>query len=201
MLPNHDLQQSIFLAATPGQLTRVVQRPQGKWLVDYPLNNYDVRCLAVDPLNPSVVYAGTQDKGILRSEDHGATWRPAGLANRSVKSLAVSNTEPGTIYAGTKPAWLFVSRDNGATWAEVESFRHIRGRWHWASPVEKPFQAYVQGIALSPTDSGVIVVGIEFGAVVRSIDGGQTWSGHRKGAIMDCHSLVFHAERRNLDTI
>jgi hypothetical protein len=39
----------------------------------------------------------------------------------------------------------------------------------------------------------VIVVGIELGAVVRSADGGQTWQGHRPGALRDCHSLTFHA--------
>jgi hypothetical protein len=61
------------------------------------------------------------------------------------------------------------------------------------SPAEPPFSAYVQAIALSPVDPGVIVAGIEAGAVVRSEDGGQTWSSHRKGAVRDCHSLQFHS--------
>jgi hypothetical protein len=39
----------------------------------------------------------------------------------------------------------------------------------------------------------VIVVGIEAGAVVRSSDGGQTWEGHRPGALRDCHTITFHA--------
>jgi hypothetical protein len=34
---------------------------------------------------------------------------------------------------------------------------------------------------------------IEFGAVVQSRDGGQSWTGHRRGALRDCHSLTFHA--------
>jgi photosystem II stability/assembly factor-like uncharacterized protein len=40
---------------------------------------------------------------------------------------------------------------------------------------------------------GTTALGIEFGAVVRSNDGGQTWSRHRSGALRDCHSLKFHA--------
>lgn len=96
------------------------------------------------------------------------------------------------MYAGTKPALLHVSRDGGETWRELESFRRIRGRRLWFSPAEKPFTAYVQGLTLSPTDPDVIVAGIEYGAVVRSEDGGETWSGHRPGASRDCHSLVFH---------
>jgi photosystem II stability/assembly factor-like uncharacterized protein len=193
MQTHSDPHASVFLAATPHQVVRATRRRRDEWSVVYPLGNYDVRCLAADPLNPSIIYAGTQGKGVLRSADYGATWGPAGLDGRIVKSLAVSQTEPGTLYVGTKPACLFVSRDGGATWSEIEGFRHIRGRWYWASPAEPPFKAYVQGIALSPVDRALIVAGIEFGAVVRSTDGGQTWSEHCKGAMRDCHSLVFHA--------
>ena len=39
----------------------------------------------------------------------------------------------------------------------------------------------------------MIVVGIEAGAVLRSTNGGQTWEGHRPGALRDCHSITFHA--------
>lgn len=193
MKTQHEPNVSLFLAATAHHVTRAMRGAQNEWSVLRPLGNHDVRCLAADPLNPSIVYAGTQGQGVLRSTDYGATWEPAGLDGRIVKSLAVSRTEPNTIYAGTKPAQIFVSRDGGTTWFEIESFRRIRGRWYWASPAEPPFKAYVQGIALSPVDRNVIVAGIEFGAVVRSTDGGQTWSEHCKGAMMDCHSLVFHA--------
>ena len=129
---------------------------------------------------------------MLRSQDGGRTWRPAGLSGRIVKSLAASRAEPGTVYAGTKPALVYVSRDGGASWIELESFRRIPLRWLWFSPAEPPLTAYVQAIALSPTDPNIILAGIEFGAVVRSGDGGRTWSGHCRGALRDCHSLTFH---------
>lgn len=38
----------------------------------------------------------------------------------------------------------------------------------------------------------MILAGIELGGVLRSEDGGQTWSGHCRGADRDCHSLKFH---------
>lgn len=177
----------MFLSATAGGLARTGET------VDRVLEGQDVRALAADPLLPGVVYAGTQGAGVLRSDDHGATWSACGLAGMVVKSIAASPLVAGTLYAGTKPAAVFRSRDGGTTWTELEGFRRIHGRRLWFSPAERPHSAYVQALALSPTDPDVLLAGIELGAVVRSEDGGDTWSGHRPGARRDCHSLTFHA--------
>ena len=189
-------QASLRACSEPAEgtgLARAERKAEGDWSVEFLLAGQDVRCLAADPLNSNVVYAGVQHGGVLRSDDRGRTWRPAGLAGKVVKSLAVSPHDAGAIYAGTRPALMYVSRDGGDTWTELEAFRRIPWRWLWLSPAEKPFTAYVQAIALSPTAPNVIVVGIEAGAVVRTTDGGKTWTGHRKGALRDCHSLTFHA--------
>jgi photosystem II stability/assembly factor-like uncharacterized protein len=186
-----------FLAPTGKGLARASRGLNDEWQIEFLLSDQDVRCLAADPLNPNVLYAGTQGNGVLRSNEGGKTWRPVGLAGQIVKALAVSRTQPGTVYAGTKPALLFVSRDGGASWTELSSFRRIPSRWFWFSPAEKPYSAYVQAIALSPADPKTIVAGIEAGAVVRSRDGGQSWSGHRRGALRDCHSLTFHVTNGN----
>jgi photosystem II stability/assembly factor-like uncharacterized protein len=188
-----------LLSITGHGLARAVCRPDAAWIVEYPITGVDVRCLAADPRHPHLLYAGTQGNGVLRSQDAGRTWRPAGLDGRIVKSLAVSRfpnrdaAEPGVAFAGTKsPPAIFTSKDGGDHWIECEAFRRIRSRWFWFSPAESPFTAYVQGIALSPTDPNVILAGVEFGAVVRSQDGGESWSDHRPGAVRDCHTLTFH---------
>jgi hypothetical protein len=120
------------------------------------------------------------------------TWQPCGLAGKIIKSLAVSPHDPKIMYAGTKPASLYLSKDGGCSWQELAGFRRIPWRGWWFSPAETPFQAYVNAITMSPTDPDVVLAGVEFGAVVRSKDGGRTWSGHRSGALRDCHSLKFH---------
>jgi hypothetical protein len=182
-----------FLAATSNGVVRAVATPEGHWSVERLLTGQDVRCLAADPHTPAIIYAGTQGNGVLRSADGGNTWEPVGLQGQVVKSLAVSPAWPGTLYAGTRPPGLFVSYDGGASWQELVSFRRMRAFW-WFSPAEGwPFTPYVQGIAVSPTDPNVILAGIELGAVMRSTDGGQTWKGHRRGALRDCHSLIAHA--------
>jgi hypothetical protein len=189
---------TLFLGTNGGGLVRAKCTQEGRWVVDHPKPGYRVCCLALDPFDQNVLYAGTQGNGVLRSTDQGATWTPAGMAGQIVKSLAVSPHQPGIIYAGTKPACVFMTRDYGDTWTELESFRRIRGRGLWRSPAEPPdWRAYVMGLTISPTDPDVIMAGIEFGAVVRSQDGGMTWSNHRKGALRDCHTLAFHARNGN----
>jgi photosystem II stability/assembly factor-like uncharacterized protein len=181
-----------FLAITSHGLASATGGKNDVWSVEVLLADQVVNCLAVDPLDPLVLYVGTQGNGVLRSNDGGRTWCPVGLAGHLIKALAASPTQPGTIYAGTRPALLFVSRNGGASWTELRAFRHIRSRWFWFSPAEKPYSAYVQAIALSPTDPKILLVGTEFGAVVQSLDGGCSWTGHRRGALRDCHSLAFH---------
>ena len=177
---------TLFISTTGNGLARASRDANDGWSVEFLLAGQDVRCLASDPLNPDAVYAGTQGSGVLRSDDRGKTWRPAGLEGRAVRSLAVSRSDPGAVYAGTKPALVFVSRDGGARWRELDAFRRIRSRRFWGSIT------YVQAIALSPTDPNVINVGVEGVATVRSADGGKSWTGHLRGALRDCHTLVSH---------
>jgi hypothetical protein len=184
----------VFLAVSGESLTRAGCGQGGEWLVETLLDGQGACCLAADPANKDVVYAGSNGNGIFRSEDKGRTWAPFGLEGQIVKALAVSPHDPETIYAGLKPATMAVSRDGGGSWQELESFRRIRGRRFWFSPAEPPDKRpYVQAITISPTDPDVVLAGIEFGAVVRSADGGRTWSNHIKGTLRDCHDMKFHA--------
>lgn len=184
-----------FIATTGNNLARATRSAGGTWSVDTLLPGTQVNCLATSPHDPKVVYAGTQGNGLLCSEDRGKTWRPAGMGGQVVKSLAVSSTEAGVMYAGTKPPAVFVSRDAGENWEELESFRQMR-QPSWKTPAE-PGDPYVLGLDVSPTDPNVILAGVEYGATLRSADGGETWQGHLKGTSKDCHSLTFHATDGN----
>ncbi len=185
----------VFVSTNGSRLVRAECGANGNWSVEFLLDGTNVRCLAADPHNPNVVYAGTHDHGVLRSDDRGKTWQLSGMKGHIVKALAVSPAKPGLIFAGTKPPGVFVSSDDGQSWMELESFRRMR-RWFWFTPAEAG-APYVLAIALSPTDPDVIVAGVEAGAVLRSVDGGKSWTGHLTGAIRDCHSLTFHAADGN----
>lgn len=186
------MNDKIFLACFDKGVARAERSHNGDWTVEQSVTTHKINCLTADSSNPHTVYAGTPN-GVLRSDDRGLTWYGSGMEGHIIKSLAVSPHDSNIIYAGTKPALMFISHDGGRNWAELDGFRRIPNRWWWFSPAERPWKAYVMAIALSPTDPDVILAGIEFGAVVRSEDGGRTWSRHRKGALRDCHSLKFHA--------
>ena len=186
-----------LIAVTGSGMARACQDAEGTWHVAQILAEPAVRCLTVDRLNPGRVYAGTNGAGVRRSDDTGATWQTCGLNGRIITAVAASPTQPGHVYAGTKPAGLFVSSDGGQSWNELIGFKRIPWRWLWFSPAEKPFIGYVQAIAISPSDPGHLMVGIEAGATILSLDGGQTWTRHRRGALRDCHSLSFHAKQGN----
>lgn len=186
------MNEKIFLAAFDKGVSRAEHGPDGQWVTEKVATEYRIKCLAADPANRHILFAGTPD-GVLRSEDCGRTWQKSGMAGEHIKSMAVSPHDSNVVFAGTKPAYMYISTDSGQSWSELDGFRRIPNRWWWFSPAESPWKAYVMCIAPSPTDPDVILAGIEFGAVIRSEDGGRTWSRHRRGALRDCHSLKFHA--------
>lgn len=187
------MNDKVFLTTHGKGISRACRGSDGAWTVEQFATDFEVTCLANDPSNPQILYAGTRT-GVLRSDDVGLTWLSVGMQGHIVKSLAVSPHDANVVYAGTKPALMYISRDGGGSFTELEGFRRIPNRWWWFSPAEPPDRRpYVISIAPSPTDRNVILAGVEFGAVVRSDDGGQTWSRHRKGALRDCHSLKYHA--------
>ncbi len=185
------MNKKIFLAATGQDLARA-EITEDQWQLHRNLPGMWINCLVADPHKPGRVYAGTQKHGIKISEDSGISWRDLGLEDVTVKSLAVSIHQPGLIYAGGKPASLYVSQDSGQTWKELPGLRQSK-KWWWFSPAEPPeWDAYVIALTLSPKDPQVIMAGIELGGVLRSEDGGRTWSKRPRGALLDCHSLTFH---------
>lgn len=186
-----ELGSRVFLAIDDRRVVRA-ECGDGGWQVTPVLAGAEAVTLAVDPNDSNVVYAGTQGNGIYRSGDCGRSWVSLGLAGRVVKTIVVSPHESKVIYAGLKPAAIYKSTDGGHRWAELAGFRRVRNRWWWFSPAEPPFRAYVNGLSVSPTEPDVVVAGIELGALVRSVDGGRTWSPHLRGAIRDCHWLTFH---------
>ncbi|MEJ2734555.1 MAG: hypothetical protein P8189_13485, partial [Anaerolineae bacterium] len=78
----------------------------------------EIKHIAIDPTNPSIVYAST-NQGVYRSANAGETWEPrngglGGYGDLVVSWLAVDPTNHQRLLIGTWGYGLFQSTDSGA---------------------------------------------------------------------------------------
>ena len=146
-----------------------------------------VRTLVLHPRNPATVFAGT-DRGLLRSDDAGGSFRQVGseLAGYCVWALAIDPQESEVMFAGTgtpTPARLFRSTDSGDSWLELTM--------EAADECPAVGVPRVTAIAIDPDDRASVWVGIEVDGVRHSADRGETWSSVGNDAIPnpDVHSV------------
>src|SRR3954468_7825766 len=102
--------------------------------------NIAVACLAFEPGNSSVIYAGTgegffnadavQGAGIFKSTDAGATWTRLASTNNSnfffVNDIVVSSANAQHLYAATRSG-VWRSLDGGATWSLILNVPTVAG--------------------------------------------------------------------------
>jgi photosystem II stability/assembly factor-like uncharacterized protein len=129
-----------------------------------------VNCLAIDPSNPSILFAGTgyrrwpgpETAGkIIKTPDGGNTWerKVDGLPpDEPVSSISVDPYDPQTLYAGTYLG-LYVSSDGGDYW----KFKGLGSH-------------YIRSLAIDPVDSNRISAGTYENGAFTSSNGGKGWS-------------------------
>src|SRR6266446_7777388 len=182
--------------ATNGALA-IVSQHNGEGAVDLQMVGSQPQCLAVDSQRPQQVYCGTFDQGLWRSENVGDSWEHvgAGIEHPSVTSVAVSLTERagkyGVVYAGTEPSTLYLSEDGGSTWRELSALRQLPSAPTWSFP-PRPYTSHVRWITPDPLVAGRVFAAVEAGALLRSLDGGQTWEDRKPGGPFDTHTLSMH---------
>jgi len=182
-----------LFVATGDSFARITQQGED-WNVEISLEGSGVQCLALDPHHEGTVYAGSSGEGVWKCQTSllatRMKWSNMRLPQGYVFSLAVSAAD-GAVYAGCEPSMLFRSRDGGAEWDELEYLRDIPSAPTWSFP-PRPWTSHVRTIAPSPHDANLLLVGIELGGVMRSLDGGETWADHAPGAQKDAHALAWH---------
>ena len=74
-----------------------------------------IYALAIDPVAPATLYAGTDSGGVFKSTNGGESWTAvnAGLTNTTVLALAIDPSAPATLYAGTFGGGVFKSSNGG----------------------------------------------------------------------------------------
>lgn len=133
-----------------------------------------IAALAVDPTDPSVVYAGTLGTtGIFKSTDGGATWSPLStgtLPPINGYSLAVDPTNPSVVYAGSFVS-LYRSEAGGESWV----------------PISLGLFGAVVSLALDPTAPDTLYAGTDalngggFPGIFKTTNAGADWEQINEG--------------------
>lgn len=154
----------------------------------------DVRSLAQHPQKPDRIFLGTADGQIYISETRGRNWERLvpgiGRRNAVVDNLVFDPEDPNLLYAAgwelkSNRGWLYRTRDGGNSWEAIDLANH---------------NSSVRALAVAPTNSRALAVGISEG-VLLSLDEGQTWERISRGyrSLHNVHSLAFDpADHRRL---
>jgi hypothetical protein len=160
------------------------------WLAVGP-NNFGgrTRAFAIDIRNNDLLLAGGVSGGMWKSVDAGASWSKATTPDQihSVSAI-IQDTRPGnenTWYYGTgelvgnsarapgapfRGDGIFKSTDNGESWTQLPAT---------VAPITAEFSSplqYIWDIETDPTSTDDVVLAAIWGGIVRSDDGGNTWS-------------------------
>jgi photosystem II stability/assembly factor-like uncharacterized protein len=147
-------------------------------------SNFNIYALAVDPQNPSTIYAGGREPlsiypasgAFLKSTDGGEHWTaptapwPFGW----VFAIAVDQKNPSTIYAGTGSAGIPGMGSAGI-------LKSTDGGSNWVSVTANYGPSNVTRLIIDPNDTNVLyATGLASGSALtfglwKTTDGGETW--------------------------
>jgi photosystem II stability/assembly factor-like uncharacterized protein len=146
----------IALQTFPEMGSSTVWAGNNKWTSIGPFNGA-VQGLAIDPQNPSTIYAGAGN-GVFKSTDGGASWYRVNSGILSVSTLVIDPQTPSIVYAGSLGGGVFKSMDGGANWSSASA----------------GLRTFVGVLAIDPQNPNTLYAGTE-GGVFKSGNGGTSW--------------------------
>ena len=128
----------------------------------------EINSIAVHPSRPDVIYIGTNNYGVMVSNDGAKSFTPTngGFSGRFANAILADRETPNRIYASTintatGGGFFFVSNDNGESWRP--SMRSM------------PSRLITYAIVQDTRDANLIYLGTNLG-VYRSTDRGASWA-------------------------
>lgn len=125
----------------------------------------DILSIAYHPQKPMVIYVGSVENGIFKTEDGGDQWTPIPFPPKRIYSFILDKNDPDNrmFASGLVNDWgkIFRTDDGGKTWSDV-----------YTEPGQK---ALITTLSQHFRDRNIIFAGTDTGTVVKSIDSGNTW--------------------------
>ena len=179
----------LFAGTRKGLFILEADEDRERWTVEGPrLAGWEVQGVCHDDRDGDRLFAGVGHVAygptVHRSDDGGVTWEqversPAypEAADREVTRVWTvvpgHDDDPDVLYAGVAEAGLFVSRDGGDTWSEVEGLAAHETRPRWQPGAGG---LCCHSVLVHPDDPDRLWVGVSAVGVLRTDDGGASWS-------------------------
>lgn len=122
-----------------------------------------VYSLAIDPTNPSIIYAALHTQGISKSTDGAATWTTinSGLDDTSGRSVVIDPLNPQNVYF--------------ATWHYGQVFKSTNGGTSWQAARNGLPGIKVYKLFVDPVDPNIVYAGSYLNGLYKSTNGGVSW--------------------------
>ena len=143
------------------------QADSERW--EHVLTDYETYTVNIHPTNPDVVFAGTAD-GVYRSTDRGRSFQRTNFPDKKqIWSFLVDANDQNLVYAGGSPISMYRSEDCGETWRALPNPG-------MPDRAVMPFACRVMRMAQQPGKSGSIFAALEVNGVMKTSNGGESWS-------------------------
>jgi len=149
-----------------------------------------VRALVVHPLDPAVVYAGTQS-GPYRSNDRGEHWERLAVADHAlpVWSITFHPHDPKVMFIGYENCEIYRSDDSGERWTRLPV--SVRFPEITTAPGANPAKRVLM-LDASVEEPDHLYAAIEVGGTIRSTDGGEHWDQLSHGQYLNDDAVDMH---------
>lgn len=125
------------------------------------LSSADVTVLVMDPQDSKTLYIGTRQDGVFMSYDGAESWlKIKNLPDGQINTIAVNPRASHIVYLAIGNR-LFKSVDCARSWSSIY--------------LEAAPRIVVSHIAIDPTESNKVYMGISDGRILKSEDGGINW--------------------------
>lgn len=121
----------------------------------------DITTMVSDPKNPAVLYVGTEQSGIYKTENGGEVWQSFLPTKGRISGIAVNPKDPKNIFIAVGEQVL-KTNDGGS-------------KWEIAYPETRP-KVTLSDLVIDGFDPKKIYIGLSNGDLMQSVDGGASWS-------------------------
>ncbi len=141
-----------------------------------------VNCIAFDPFDPDIVWAGSPSGGLWKSVNGGATWNNSwdDLPNLGISSIVIDHKNPDTMYVATGDGdagdtysiGVLKSTDGGSTWFTTGLSYAV------SSGIR------IRKLVMHPVNNRFLIMAASDG-LYYTADGGSSWNQPRTGGFYD----------------